>query len=82
MILGTTTTGMAGGMQDSMTRGTIAHGIRDSTILTTPTCTRITVDGTEDGAHTSEAYITIRHMQEASSPQEDEMFTEATVRRQ
>lgn len=82
MTHGTTTAGTEDGMEVSMTRGTIAHGIRDSTILTTPTCTHITVDGTEDGAHTSEAYITIPHMQEASAAQEEEKFIEAIDRRQ
>lgn len=54
MILGTTATGMGVFMEGSMTH-------------TTLTCTRITADGTEDGRHTSEAYITIHHMQAASA---------------
>ena len=58
MILGTTATGMEVGMGVFM-EGSMTH--------TTLTCTRITADGTEDGRHTSEAYITIHHMQAASA---------------
>lgn len=70
MTLGTTTAGTSDGMEDftqvSTIHGTTIHGIQDSMILTTITCTHTIADGMVAGDHTLEE-STIGHIMEADT---------------